>query len=141
VIEFVPNRADQHDALGGAYMMKGEFDKAALEYEKSLRLQGEANEAEALRRAYAKEGFRGLLKAQIEQESNPGRTDDYFPYDVATNYSFLGDAEDAFTWLDRAYADNERVGGLIVVRIDPFLDNIRSDPRYNVFLRRMGFPE
>jgi serine/threonine protein kinase/tetratricopeptide (TPR) repeat protein len=145
VIELVPNRADAHDMLGNAYMMKGEFDKAALEYEKSLRLQGEVNEAEALRRAYAKEGFRGLLKAQIEHWSYPTKTDDYAPYDTAANYSLLGDAENAFTWLDRAYADNEKIGAnngsMIVARIDPYLDNIRSDPRYHALLRRMGFPE
>ena len=143
VVELAPNRADPHDGLGNAYLMKGEFDKAALEFEKSLRLQGEANEAEALRRAYAAEGLRGLLKAQIEQWSDPTRTGDFEPYSVAQNYSFLGDAEDAFTWLDRAYVDNEKTndGGVIVVRIDPFLDNIRSDPRYHAILRRMGFQE
>jgi hypothetical protein len=126
-------------------MMKGEFDKAALEYEKSLRLQGEANEAQALRLAYAKEGFRGLLKAQIEHWSDPTKTDDYDPYDTAANYSFLGDTENAFIWLDRAYANNEKMGAnngsMIVARIDPYLDNIRSDPRYHALLRRMGFPE
>jgi len=145
LVELVPSRSDPHDGLGNAYMMKGEFDKAAQEFEKSLRLQGEANEAEALQRAYAKEGFRGLLKAQIEQWSDPRRTDDYDPYDTAANYAFLGDRENAFLWLDRAYSDNEQMGasngGLIVARIDPFLDNIRTDPRYHALLRRMGFPQ
>jgi serine/threonine-protein kinase len=141
VIELAPNYAGHHDALGAAYLMKGELDKAALEYEKALRMYGEADEAEALRRAYANEGIRGLLKTQIEQESNPGRTDDYSPYDVAGMYSFLGDTENAFTWLDRVYAEHEKYSGLIIVRIDPFLDNIRSDPRYHALLRRVGFQE
>jgi serine/threonine-protein kinase len=145
MIELAPNRAVLHDLLGNAYVMKGEYEKAALEYEKSLRIQGEAKEAEALARAYAKEGFRGLLKAQIQQWTDPRRTDDYDPYDAAANYSMLGDRENAFLWLDRAYADNEKIGanngGLIIALIDPWLDNIHPDPRYKAFLRRMRFPE
>jgi serine/threonine protein kinase/tetratricopeptide (TPR) repeat protein len=145
LIELAPNRANLHDQLGNAYVMKGEYDKAALEYEKELRLHGKGTEAEALQRAYASEGFRGLLKAQIQQWTDPRRTDDYDPYDTATNYSMLGDRENAFLWLDRAYADNEKMGasngGLIVALIDPWLDNIRPDPRYKALLRRMGFPE
>jgi serine/threonine-protein kinase len=140
VIELAPNNVLYQDELGDAYLIKGEFDKAALEYEKSLRMQGKENLGEALRRAYAKEGVRGLLKAEIEQESNPG-TDDYSPYDVANMYSFLGDAENAFTWLDRVCAEHEKYSGLIIVRIDPFLDNIRSDPRYHALLRRVGFQD
>jgi tetratricopeptide (TPR) repeat protein len=144
VIELEPNRPGQHDWLGDCYARKGEYDKAALEYERELRIEGEVNEAEALRRAYAKEGFRGLLKAQIRLWSDPEKPDDYSPSSVAGNYSLLGDRENAFLWLDRAYADNERMGasngGLVVIQIDPQLDNIRSDPRYKAFLRRMGFP-
>jgi serine/threonine-protein kinase len=145
IIEREPNRPWQHDGLANAYVMKGEYDKAGLEYEKELRLGGKATEAEALARAYAKEGLRGLLKAQIQQWSDPRRTDDYDPYDIAANYSFLGDRENAFLWLDRAYADHEKMGasngGLIVALIDPWLDNIRPDPRYKAFLRRMGISE
>jgi TolB-like protein/Tfp pilus assembly protein PilF len=144
LIELAPNRAGLHDLLGNAYVMKGEYDKAALEYEKSLVLAGENDQAETLRRAYSKEGLRGLLLAQIQQWTDPRRTDDYDPYDTAANYSVLGDRENAFLWLDRAYADNEKMGanngGLVIALIDPFLDNIRPDPRYKAFLRRMGFP-
>jgi serine/threonine protein kinase len=145
LIELEPNRPDQHEWLGDCYARKGEYDKAAVEYERELRIEGESNAAEALRRAYAREGFRGLLKAQIQLWSDPEKPDDYSPTSVAENYSLLRDGENAFLWLDRAYTDNERMGasngGLLTVQIAPEFDNIRSDPRYKAFLRRMGFPQ
>jgi serine/threonine protein kinase/tetratricopeptide (TPR) repeat protein len=145
VIDLEPDRHGQHDALADCYARKGEYDKAALEYEKELTIEGKATEAEAARRAYAREGFRGLLKAQIQLWSDPRNVDEYDPYDTAGNYSLLGDRDNAFLWLDRAYADNEKMGGsnggLVVIQIDPAFDNIGSDPRFKAFLRRMGFPQ
>lgn len=144
LIELEPNRPDQHYGVADCYARKGEYDKAALEYQEELKVEGKPDQAEALRRAYAEDGFHGLLKAQIQLWSDPERAD-YSPYSVAGNYSLLGDRENALLWLDRAYADNERIGisngDLVVIQIDPALDNIRSDPRFKSLLRRMGFPQ
>lgn len=132
------------DRLGDCYLLKGEYDKAASEYQADLKLRSKDNQAEALRRAYVKEGFRGLLKAQIQLWSNPESSDDYAPDDVAGNYSMLGDRENAFLWLDRAFAaENDNYPQspfLLEIKVNPFFDNIRSDPRYEALLRRMGFP-
>ena len=143
MIEIEPNQPDLHNDLADSYWMKKEYDKAAGEYEKALVLQGKDDQAEALRRAYTNDGPRGLIKVQIQLSSKPAITDDYDPGGVAGNYSLLGDRENAFVWLNIAYTDNEKVGGgnLLPVQVDPFLDNIRSDPRYKAFLRRMGFPQ
>jgi tetratricopeptide (TPR) repeat protein len=143
MIEVEPNQPDLHDWLASSYAMKGEYEKAAAEFEKELILQGKDDQAEDLRRAYSDDGFRGLLKVQIQLWSNPTITDDYDPGGVAGNYSFLGDRENAFLWLNKAYTDNEKVSGgnLLTVQLDPRLDNIRSDLRYKAFLRRMGFPQ
>lgn len=145
MIQVEPNHPELHSNVGDSYLMKGEYDKAAWEYEKALALQRKDDQAEGLRRAYAKGGFRGLLKAQIQLWSDPAKTEDYCPDVVAGNYAFLGDRESAFFWLDKAYADNDKVAGcagnLLPVQVDPFLENIRPDPRYKAFLHRMGFPE
>lgn len=83
------------------------------------------------------------LKAQIQLWSDPEKPDDYDPYNAAGNYSMLGDKENAFLWLDKAYAVNDKLGGgnLLEIQVYPFLDNIRSDPRYKALLRRMRFPQ
>lgn len=144
LIELEPDRPDQHYGVADCYARKGEYDKAALEYQEELKVEGKPDQAEALRRAYGKDGFHGVLKAQIQLWSDPERAE-CSPYSVAGNYSLIGDRENAFLWLNRAYTDNERIGitngDLVVIQVDPAFDNIRSDPRFKSFLRRMGFPQ
>lgn len=137
-----PNDPDLHSTLADSYVMEGQYDKAASEYERQLILEGKEDRAEALRRAYERDGFRGLLEALNQLWGDSQHAEDYCPDQVAGNYALIGDKENAFLWLDKAYADNDKItcGNLLPVQIDPFLDNIRTDPRYKAFLRRMGFP-
>ena len=53
-------------------------------------------------------------------------------------YAQLGDSDRAFAALDRAFTFKD--GGLVRLRVDPFLDPIRSDPRYPKLLRSLQFP-
>jgi hypothetical protein len=59
-------------------------------------------------------------------------------YEIALVYAGLGEKDLAFEWLERAY--NERDKGLISLRVDPPLDPLRSDPRFQELVRRMNFP-
>ncbi len=51
----------------------------------------------------------------------------------------IGETEDAMTWLERAYEERDPV--LLVAKTDPRMDPLRSDPRFQDLLRRIGFPE
>ena len=69
-------------------MIKGEYDKGAKEFKEALALAGKDDQAQALHRAYAKDGLRGLLKAQIKLWSHPEKPDDYDPeINVAKEYA------------------------------------------------------
>ena len=52
---------------------------------------------------------------------------------------FLGDEERAFELLEQGY--EERDGNLVFLAVDPTFDPLRSDPRFDDLLRRIGFPE
>jgi hypothetical protein len=54
-------------------------------------------------------------------------------------YLGLGDREQAFAWLERAA--EERSSMTQFVRVHPYLDPLRDDPRFRDLLRRMNFPE
>ena len=59
-------------------------------------------------------------------------------FQVAEVYAFRGEADKAFEWLDRAYA--QRDGGLTAIKGDPLMKNIEHDPRYTAVLKKLRLP-
>jgi TolB-like protein/tetratricopeptide (TPR) repeat protein len=60
-------------------------------------------------------------------------------YYVAMTYAYRGDHALAFQWLDRAYEQRDQ--GFIAFVGEPLFKNIKDDPRYKAFLRKMNLPE
>ena len=60
-------------------------------------------------------------------------------YQVAEVHAMRGEADAAFEWLERAYA--QRDSGAAWTKIDPFLRRVHADPRWQVFLRKMGLAD
>jgi tetratricopeptide (TPR) repeat protein len=61
--------------------------------------------------------------------------DSYF---IAAVYAFRSQRDEAFKWLDRAYAQRE--GNVAFTNLDPLLKNLHGDPRYAAFLKKIGLP-
>jgi len=80
-----------------------------------------------------KTGYRGHLRKDAQDKEVQ---DDY--YDAACDYAMLGEKDAAFVALARAAAAGQQVDFL---KLDPDLDNVRSDPRYADLLRRIGLPQ
>jgi DNA-binding winged helix-turn-helix (wHTH) protein/TolB-like protein len=59
-------------------------------------------------------------------------------FSIATVYAFRNQRDEAFQWLDRAYAQHD--GGLIFIKIDPLLKNLHNDPRYTALLEKLHMP-
>ena len=62
---------------------------------------------------------------------------DYFPpFYFAIIAANLGDSDQAFEWLDKAY--QERSGWMPWLKHEPLLDSLRQDTRFNDLSRRVG---
>jgi tetratricopeptide (TPR) repeat protein len=72
------------------------------------------------------------LKELIEKYS---ASDSYF---IASVYAFRSQRDEAFKWLDRAYAQRE--GNVAFTGLAPELKNLHGDPRYAAFLKKIGLP-
>jgi TolB-like protein/DNA-binding winged helix-turn-helix (wHTH) protein/Flp pilus assembly protein TadD len=61
-------------------------------------------------------------------------------FEIASVYAFRSQPDEAFEWLDRAYA--QRDSGLMVtpVNLEPLLKNLHGDPRYTAFLKKLNLP-
>jgi len=64
---------------------------------------------------------------------------DLHPFEIAQAYAFRGESDEAFKWLDRAYAQKDS-GGLPFIKSDPLFKKLESDPRYKAFLKKMNLP-
>jgi hypothetical protein len=65
--------------------------------------------------------------------------DDHLCSDVvAACYALLGEQDQAFVWLNKEY---EVRSGLVFLKADPVWDKLRSDPRFEDLLRRIGLPQ
>ena len=60
-------------------------------------------------------------------------------YPIAQVYAWRGDKDRAFEWLERAYRQQD--GGLLDIKIDPFVTSLHSDPRYAALLKNLNFPQ
>jgi TolB-like protein len=124
-----------HYRLGAMLIARGEPAAALAEMQqnpdKEWRMAGLPLALDALGR---KSDADRALAIAVEKLAEIG------PYQIALIYAHRNDLDPAFLWLDRAY--RERDGALpIFLQGDPLLKNVRQDPRYQAFLRKLNLPE
>ena len=131
--------------LTTAYERNGDFSKAIDLQEETAVLYGETKESAAqrfqpLRRAYQSLGSKGYWRMNLEQQRAQWKQRPGEPYHLAVLYARVGDKQDAFVWLEKAYqARSQEL--TYWLRTDPAFDAFRSDPKYTGLVRRIGFPQ
>jgi DNA-binding winged helix-turn-helix (wHTH) protein/TolB-like protein/Tfp pilus assembly protein PilF len=89
--------------------------------------------------AYAQMG-RKAQALQIAEDLREMCDERYIsPFVMATAYIGVGDKDEAFKWLEKAY--EERSNFLWLLKVYPYLDSLRSDPRFADLLRRVGLQD
>ncbi|MFN2393894.1 MAG: hypothetical protein ABR566_18280, partial [Pyrinomonadaceae bacterium] len=79
--------------------------------------------------------WRGFLRAM----TGTHRPANLSSYNVATFHAALGEKDKAFAELNKSYENREGILGLL--KVDPRLDTLRDDPRFQELLRKVGFPQ
>jgi TolB-like protein/class 3 adenylate cyclase/tetratricopeptide (TPR) repeat protein len=102
-------------------------------------LPGRERMVEAAQRGWDEGGIEGHYRAVLQVQIDLASQGLFSPYAVAMGYCRLGEIDQAFAWLERSYEAREAV--LYNLRSQPFADVLRSDPRFQDLLRRVGFPE
>jgi tetratricopeptide (TPR) repeat protein len=128
-----------HDFLGRAYEQKGRLPEAIAEFQRALELESAVPENRSmLGHAYALSGKKAEAQKMIDELKDLSKRSYVPPYNIAVVYAGLGDKDQAFAWLDRAY--NDRSFYLTWIKVDPDLDSLRSDSRFADLVRRVGLP-
>jgi len=143
-IEIEPNFPSAHWMLGRAYEAKRQYSEAVEEFIKMIEVSGPGARSlgnpNEMHDAYANGGWNGYLRYLIAECCKPETTGGYKPaYPVAASFAELGEKDEAFAWLAKAY--DERDYQLTLLRVSPEMDNLRSDPRFTDLLRRVGLAQ
>ncbi len=127
--------------LGRAYEGAGKLPEATAEFQHALELEKDNGEIwSGLGHAYAISGKRAEAQKVLDHLKELSAHNYVAPYNVAVVYVGLGEKDQAFAWLNRAYADRSYYMA-VYLTTDARLDSIRHDPRFADLLRRVGLPE
>ena len=138
-LELDPNYAMFHRGLCLAYLRKGMLDQAVAHCQKATQLsKDDAFLLASLGYVYGVAGKRESAR-KILGELNRLSRSGYVPaWFTATVYAGLGEKDQAFAWLEKAYA--ERAGQFVWLNLDPLVDSLHSDPRFGDLAQRVGLP-
>jgi tetratricopeptide (TPR) repeat protein len=118
----------------------GLFEDALAQIDIDNRDRKQDPNASALRHAYQTGGAQGYLHERIRQiRLDPHGEAGGLSGGSAALYAIAGDKDQAFAMLERAFDRHEL--WLVYLKVDPAWDNLRSDPRFQDFLRRVGLAD
>ncbi len=140
-LELDPNHRNAHLALSMAYSLKGRYAEAVEHRVAALKLAKQDQWADGIREGFMKDGWPGVVRAELERFRLVDRSADRLPYyNEAHLLAALGKKEMAFAALEKSLESREQPA-LVFLKTDPRFDPLRSDPRFAELVKKLGFPE
>ena len=138
-LEMDPSYELPHLVLGLSYAQKGDFGLAVPELRRAVELShGTPLMRSALANAYARSGNSAEAERILSDLISDSKRQYVSPYYFALVYVGLGQPNKALDWLEKAFAD--RSNGLVFLKVDPALDDLRSNPRFVALQQKLNFP-
>jgi serine/threonine-protein kinase len=132
-----PTQPESHYILGQALMLKGSYAQARLAFREAAGPDMDRTDAlSGLGRVAALEGKVGEAREYLDQLYRRRAERYVSPVDFVKLHNELGDRDQVFEWMEKAYQD--RRGWLVYLKVEPAMDNLRDDPRFTAMLGRMN---
>jgi len=140
-LELHPGYAKAHEYLGDVYEKKGTETEAVEEWGKALGLSGQTEEALLLKDTYNRSGFEAavcaLAQKKLERLNERAARGEYVPaMDYLIACVRMGDKEQAFACMAKTVEERNVLA--FETRINPVLDTLRSDPRLDALVKKLG---
>ncbi len=134
--EIDPSYGWTHAALGLAYVQKGDLAAGLAAYDKAAQLDSSPLIQAMRAHGYAVAGKRREAEKFSKEVKEVYRRSYLCAYEIALTHVALGEKDQAFEWLNRAIED--RGDCIPYLGVDPRMDPIRSDPRFQKLLERVA---
>lgn len=136
ILERSPNFGLRHRDLGLTYLQVGRKTEAVTELERAQTAPDLSSVTGSLAYVYGMTGRKERALKVLTKLKLLSAREYVKPSSVAIGFVGLGDADQALSWLSRAV--DERDSEVQFLEVDPVWDPLRSDPRFQVLLRRVG---
>lgn len=133
-IELNPSAPFSHAGIGQTYLLEGKFEEAAGAAQKDA-----ADWARLLMVSCARWGQKRFPESDAALAELIEKDGEVAAYQVGEAYAYRNDKDHAFEWLERAR--RQRDAGLPGLRTDTLFPNLRDDPRWDAFLRKLGLAD
>jgi tetratricopeptide (TPR) repeat protein len=137
-LEMDPQFTHARYYLGSALAQINAFDEAADELEKVLPLEYRQQTSALLGYVYAASGQRAKARKVLKDLQVASKNSYVSPYLQAIVHTGLGETDLAIAQLERGF--QERAAWMVFLNTDPFLEQLREDPRFSDLLQRLRFP-
>ena len=139
-LDMDPNFTLPRMILGETYAQKREYPQAIAELQKAVEISHDSPPMlGALGNAYGLAGMKPEAEKVLAQLTEQSKKQYVSPFYIAIIYAGLHDNSQALDWLEKAYSD--RSNAIIFLKVDPALDGLRSEPRFQDLLRRLALGE
>jgi TolB-like protein/Tfp pilus assembly protein PilF len=140
MMDIDPNFWAAHQTLGIVLARQGRYADALAEAQKSIQFSNRSNASLALLgHVYGKLGRRSEADAVIKELQTRYDAKQADGRDLAVLYAGLDDKDKAFEWLQKAF-ENRSVF-LVFLRLEPLMESLRSDARWNELEKRVGISQ
>ena len=139
-LDMDPNFGSAHLWLANVYEQKGQFEDALAELQTGMRLSSDSTYALAKwGHACGVAGKADEARAALHQLHERSKQNYVSPYDISMVHLGLNELDEAFAWLEKAFEDRSIWLGYL--NVEPQLDRLRSDPRFQSLRHRVGLPD
>jgi TolB-like protein/DNA-binding winged helix-turn-helix (wHTH) protein/Tfp pilus assembly protein PilF len=138
-LELDPNFVSAHSWISDTLLEKKMYNDAIAELEKTKPVREERIYIRQTAYLYARRGRRAEARAALAKSLQLSKGKQVSSGAVALTYAALGDKDESFQWLEKAYT--ERSSFMTSLKYWSVFDPLRSDPRFADLLRRVGLPQ
>jgi serine/threonine-protein kinase len=137
-LELEPNYLNALIRLGEVYTQQGKYAEAIAELNKAAEISRYRAVA-TLGFTWAVAGEKAKARQALAELQEMAKQRYVSPVDFAAIHTGLGERDQAFAWLEKGF--QTRVGRMVYLKMEPMFDGLRSDPRWQELIRRIGFPQ
>ena len=137
-LELDPNFVHARFCLGLAYVQRARVAEAIEEFQKVIGMGRDPGAMAALGYAYGVSGNKSEARKLLDELKEQSRGRYVAPYRLAMVCIGLGENDQAFEWLQKGCEEHDL--GLACLKVESMADGLRSDPRFDQLLQRVGFP-